>query len=100
MDHPPIATPEQSREYRRRRDAVVVFALSWPVAAFVVGLLVLFLIPDGRLRSLLLIVAAGAWICTFFIWPLKRWCCPVCGQSFTKAHVRGRCEHCGIRFPR
>lgn len=94
------ATPRVSWQYWRvYRSRGKVSPIE--VALWVVGLLA-FELPQPKVEMQIMGLG-GAVLLRLLIIPIRhliQWRCPSCHRLFTRRHKVGRCEHCGIIFPK
>jgi hypothetical protein len=93
-----VAASEMSMEYwrRRRRFQIVVLSLTAGIA-----LVCLLVVKSGAIvPGLSVALGVLIWFCAANIFALKYWTCPNCHVGFGRGHRAGRCDYCGISFPK
>ncbi|SRR5258707_304445 len=94
------ATPRvSSRYWRRYRNVGRIGAIEWGVW---LALLIAFELPRPRLELQIIFIGGAialrlvAALAVYLVF----WRCPSCHCLFSRKHQVGRCEHCGMIFPK
>ncbi|HYR57818.1 MAG TPA: hypothetical protein VEO95_04280 [Chthoniobacteraceae bacterium] len=94
------ATPRVSGRYwRRYRNVGRVTAVEWGIW---LALLIAFELPRPKLELQVIFIAGAIALrlVAALVVYLVFWRCPSCHRHFTRKHQTGRCEHCGMVFPK